>query len=332
VDLRTSYLGLELSHPFMAGASPLTTDLARVRALEDAGAAAIVMHSLFEEQIAGEQLAMHHSSAHTAESHVEAVSYMPSPSDFVLGPDEYLEQIHAIREAVSIPVIGSLNGTTLGGWLEYAKLIEDAGADALELNIYYVATDPTHAAADVESRVLEMARAVVESVDIPVSVKLSPFYTALAHLARQLDRAGVRGLVLFNRFYQPDIDVEELDVVPALHLSDSSELLLRLRWLSILSGHTVASLAVTGGVHSALDAIKAIMAGAHAVQMVSTILRNGPERLAVIREDTRQWLIEREYSSLAQMQGSMGLRKCPDPKAFERGNYMKILQSWNRFV
>jgi dihydroorotate dehydrogenase (fumarate) len=316
----------------MAGASPLTTDLAKVRALEDAGASAIVMHSLFEEQIAGEQLAVHHTSDHTADSHAEALSYMPAQSEFALGPHEYLEQVRAIKDAVDIPVIGSLNGTTLGGWLEYAKLIEDAGADALELNIYFVATDPAHSAADVESRILEMTKAVVESVEIPVSVKLSPFHTALAHLARELDRAGVRGLVLFNRFYQPDIDIEELDVVPALHLSDSSELLLRLRWLSILSGHIVGSLAVTGGVHNALDAIKAIMAGAHAVQMVSTILRNGPERLAEIREDTRRWLIERQYASLSQMQGSMGLRKCPDPKAFERGNYMKILQSWNRFV
>jgi dihydroorotate dehydrogenase (fumarate) len=332
MDLTTRYLGLELRHPFMPGASPLADDLGSVRRLEDAGASAIVMRSLFEEQIIGEQLASHHSLDHSGDSFAEALTYAPDPDQFVLGPEEYLEQVRRIKAAVHVPVIASLNGTTTGGWLEYAQLIEDAGADALELNVYQVATDPARTAADIEADTLEMVRTVVGEVEIPVAVKLSPFHTALTNFARQLDRAGARGLVLFNRFYQPDIDPEELEVVPALQLSDSRELLLRLRWLAILSNRIVASLAVTGGVHTGVDAVKAIMAGAHAVQIVSALLMNGPKQLTRIKDEVERWLEEREYSSLAQAQGSMGLLRCPDPKAFERGNYMRILQSWRRFV
>jgi dihydroorotate dehydrogenase (fumarate) len=332
MDLSTSYLGLNLSHPFMPGASPLADDLDMVRRLEDAGAAAIVMRSLFEEQIRGEQLAAHRSMDSIVESTGEALSYLPDPGDFTLGPDEYLEQLRRIREAVEVPVIGSLNGTSLGGWLEYAELMESAGANALELNVYLVATDPHETSQVIEERVLDMVRAVVNAVEIPVAVKLSPFFTALAHFARCLDDAGAKGLVLFNRFYQPDIDPEELEVVPVLHLSDSQELLLRLRWLAILSERITSHLAVTGGVHNGLDAVRAIMAGADAVQMVSALLRNGPEHLKTVREEVVRWMEERKYDSIGQMQGSMDLLRCPDPTEFERGNYLRVLQSWRGFL
>ena len=332
MDLRTNYLGLDLEHPILPGASPLADDLDMVRRLEDAGAAAIVMRSLFEEQLTGEQLATHRSLVEGADSFAEASSYLPEPEDFALGPDEYLEQIRRIKEAVSVPVIGSLNGTTPGGWTQYAELIESAGADAIELNTYHVIVDPRRGAYDFERDLLELVQTIVRSVDVPVAVKLSPFFTSLANFCRQLDEVGAKGIVLFNRFYQPDLDVEELEVLPVLHLSDSTELLLRLRWLAILSHHVVASLAVTGGVHTGLDAIKAIMAGADAVQVVSAVLKNGPDVLREIRRDLVHWMEEREYSSLEPMRGCMNLLRCPDPKAFERGNYMKVLQSWRHLT
>jgi dihydroorotate dehydrogenase (fumarate) len=328
MDLATTYLGFELPHPLMPGASPLVDDLDTVRRLEDAGAAAIVLHSLFEEQIEDEELGTFAALEHPAESFAEAVSYFPRSAEFRLGPDEYLEQIRRIREAVAVPVIGSLNGTTAAGWLRYARQIEEAGAHALELNVYYVATDPEEASDTVERRVIDVARTVKQAVAIPVAVKLSPFYSSLARLARDLDRIGVDGLVLFNRFYQPDIDVEALEVVPRLHLSESFELLPRLRWLAILSGRVRPSLAVTGGVHTPLDAVKAVMAGAHAVQMVSGLLREGPALLGRVRDGLEAWLVEHEYESLRQMQGSMSLERCPDPAAFERANYTRVLQSW----
>jgi dihydroorotate dehydrogenase (fumarate) len=327
MDLSTTYLGFSLPHPFMPGASPLVDDLDMVRRLEDAGAAAIVMHSLFEEQLVGEQLA-HASYTHApAESFPEALTYFP-PSEFALGPDDYLEQLRRIKAAVAVPVIASLNGRSWGGWLSYSYLLAQAGADALELNVYELATDPHESAAAIEARILAMLRAVRTNLSIPVAVKLSPYYTALAELAGRLDGAGADGLVLFNRFYQADIDVEQLEVTPTLHLSDSSELLLRITWLAALSPHLRASLAVSGGVHTGLDAVKAVMAGAHAVQMVSALLRHGPEHLRAVREATAQWLEEHEYESLRQMQGSMNLQRCPDPKAFARANYLHVLQSW----
>jgi len=328
MDLSTTYLGLRLPHPLMPGASPLVDDLDMVRRLEDAGAAAIVMHSLFEEQILLEQLAWDEFVEWRAEAHAEAVDYLPDPDQYALGPDEYLEQIARIKKAVSLPVIASLNGTTTGGWLDHARLIEQAGADALELNVYSVETDPRKPAAAVEARVLEILRTVKKSVGIPVAMKLSPFYTSLAHFARELEAAGSEGLVLFNRFYQPNIDVEELEVVPTLHFSDPGELLLRLRWLAILSGRVAGSLACSGGVHSGLDAVKAVMCGAHAVQMVSGLLRRGPGELTRVRTQLAEWLEKHEYSSLRQMQGSMNLEHCPDPRLFERANYMKVLQNW----
>jgi len=310
----------------------MVDDLDTVRRLEDAGAAAIVMHSLFEEQIVGEQLATHHHAEISAHSSPEALSYLPQPDEFRLGPEEYLDQVAKLKKAVAVPVIASLNGTTPGGWLEYATLMEEAGADALELNLYEVVTNPDLRGPEREARELEAVRAVVGGVGIPVAVKLSPFYSALPRLAREFAGAGARGLVVFNRFYQPDIDPEELEVKPTLRLSDPSELLLRLNWLAILSGQLETSLAVSGGVHSGLDAVKAIMAGAHGVQMVSALLRNGPEYLGTVREELAAWMEEHEYESIRQMIGSMNLLKCPEPRAFERGNYMRILQSWQGFA
>ncbi|MEZ5319009.1 MAG: dihydroorotate dehydrogenase-like protein [Vicinamibacterales bacterium] len=328
MDLRTTYLGLELEHPLMPGASPLVDDLDTVRRLEDAGAAAIVMHSLFEEQISREVERRHeHLEAH---EHVfaEALSYFPAPDEYALGPDRYLEQVRLVKDAVSVPVIGSLNGTSPEGWLNYARLIEQAGADAIELNFYYVATDPEETATQVEDRLVEIVGHVRHRVRVPIAVKLSPFFTSLPHLARRLADAGADGLVLFNRFYQPDIDPEMLEAVPHLHFSTSDELLLRVRWLAILSGRVRTSLAATGGVHTGLDALKAVMAGAHAVQLVAALLQRGPAHLAAVRRDLSHWLEEREYESLRQAQGSMSLERSPDPEAFERGNYMRALQSW----
>jgi dihydroorotate dehydrogenase (fumarate) len=328
MDLSTTYLGFKLSNPLMPGASPLVDDLDNVKRLEDAGAAAIVMHSLFEEQISSEQLDHMHSVEMHEEAFAEALSYFPRPEEYRLGPESYLEQIRKIKAMVKVPVIASLNGTSPAGWLDYAKLIEQAGADALELNVYYLATQGWETSESVERRTLETVRIVKGEVKIPIAVKLSPFYSSLANLVKQLDQAGADAVVLFNRFYQPDIDVEELEVVPSLQLSDSSELLLRLRWLAILSGHVKGSLACSGGVHSPLDAVKAVMAGAHAVQLVSALLKRGPEYLRTVREGMERWLDEHEYASLAQAHGSMSHQKSPNPQALERANYMRILQGW----
>jgi dihydroorotate dehydrogenase (fumarate) len=331
MDLSTEYLGLHLPHPFMPGSSPLVDDLDMVKRLEDAGAAAIVMHSLFEEQIVGEELAMYDAVKRPGESYGEALSYLPDPEEFALGAHDYLQQISLIKAAVSIPVIASLNGTTPASWIEYARLMEQAGADALEVNVYDLATDPLETGEDVEQRVLDIVTGIREAVRIPLAVKLSPFYSSLSNLARRLEHAGASGLVLFNRFYQPDIDIEELEVVPKLYLSSPNELLLRLRWLAILASQFRGSLAVTGGVHNAPDAIKAVMAGAHAVQMVSVLLRRGPETLVRIRADVERWLEIHEYDSLKQMQGSMSYARTANPKEFERANYMRILQGWRPF-
>ncbi len=328
MDLSTKYLGLDLAHPLMPGASPMVDDLDTVRRLEDAGASAIVMHSLFEEQLVGDAMsALRSVDAHT-ESFAEATSYLPRPDEYRLGPEEYLEQVRKIKAAVKLPVIASLNGTTLGGWLDYSKLMEQAGADALELNVYYLPTDPAVGGLDVERNALGMAQAVKRAVGIPVAVKLSPFYSSLPAFAHQLDAVGVDGMVLFNRFYQPDIDVERLETVRSLRLSDSSDLLLRLRWLAILSGSVRGSLACSGGVHTPMDAIKAVMAGAHAVQMVSALLLHGPKTLKSVLDGMRTWMEEHEYESLRQMQGSMNLQKSPNPQAYERANYLHILSEW----
>lgn len=329
MDLTTTYLGLKLSSPLVPGASPLADNLDTVRRLEDAGAPAIVLRSLFAEQIAREEVsAFLHLDRH-GESFAEALSYFPSPERFVMGPEEYLTHLVRVKAAVRIPVIASLNGTRPGSWRDYPTAIEQAGADALELNIYHLPTDPAFTGDEVEELALQAVREVKRAVAIPVAVKISPFFSAISNFAARLDAAGADGIVLFNRFYQPDIDPEDLSVVPSLQLSRSSELSLRLRWLAILSGRVRASLAATGGVHDGVDAIKAVMAGAHAVQMVSALLARGPEHLAVVRNEMAAWLEEHEYSSLAQARGSMNLAGCPDPAAYERANYMLILQGWS---
>jgi dihydroorotate dehydrogenase (fumarate) len=317
-DLTTEYLGMRLPHPLVAGASPLADDLDGVKRLEDAGAAAIVLRSLFEEQITREQIAEHINLDSHGESFAEATSYFPGPDAFALGPFQYLEHVRQVKAAVRVPVVASLNGATPGGWIDYARLMQQAGADALELNLYRIATDPETTSAQIERQAIETVGAVKRAVTIPVAVKLSPFYTAFAHLARELDRNGADGLVLFNRFYEPDIDPEELAATRALHLSDSSELRLRLQWMAILSGRVRASLAVTGGVHTALDVVKATMAGAHVTQMVSALLMHGPRHLRTVLHDLAAWLQEHEWPSLAEMRGNMSLRKVPDPDAYSR--------------
>ena len=328
MNLSTTYLGLKLAHPLMAGASPMVDDMGMVKRLEDAGVSAIVMHSLFEEQITREEQGTIMDMELSSNSSAEALSFFPKPDEFRLGPETYLEQLRRIKEAVSVPVIASLNGTTAAGWLRYGKLMQEAGADALELNVYYIPTDAKESSSAVEKRTLDIVRAVKSEVKIPVAVKLSPFFSSLAHFAAELEAAGADGLVLFNRFFQPDINVEELIAEPSLQLSSPSDLLLRLRWLAVLHGHVKGSLAVTGGVHDGIGALKAIMAGADAVQMVSALLIHGPERLAQSRAGLTEWLEAHEYESLAQAKGSMSLQKSPNPQAFTRANYMRILNGW----
>lgn len=329
MNLSTTYLGLPLKNPLVAGASPLSARLDTCRRLEDAGAAAIVMHSLFEEQITQEQLAeFAHLETH-ADSFAEASTFFPDREDYALGPDRYLEHLATVKAACEIPVIGSLNGTTTGGWIEYAKLIEQAGADALELNVYYVATDPTESGSQVERRVYEIVSAVREIIEIPISVKLSQNYSSPAHFACQLGSLGANGVVLFNRFYQPDIDIEELDVAHRLDLSNSTELRLRLRWAAILYGHLDGDIALSGGVHTVEDCIKALMAGATVAQLTSALLKRGPEEIKKLTTGIAAWLTDHEYESLDQLRGSMSHQHCPDPAAYERGNYLKTLQLWN---
>ncbi len=328
MDLSTTYLGLKLPHPIMPGASPMVDKIDLVKRMEDAGAAAIVMHSLFEEQLMREELATYHHIDVHSDSFAEAMTYLPRPDEFNLGPDQYLEQLVRIKQSVELPVIASLNGFTSGGWIRYAKLMQDAGANALELNVYYLATKADETGDEVEQRTIDILKAVKQAVSIPVAIKLSPFFSSMANMAKRLDDAGADGMVLFNRFYQPDIDVESLEVEPTLRLSDSSELNLRLRWLAVVSGHVRASLAVSGGVHTHIDAVKAVMTGAHAVQVVSGILQQGPDVIRRIREGLTQWLEEHEYDSLEQMRGSMNLLRCPDASMFERANYIRILQGY----
>ncbi len=332
MDLSTRYLGLDLPHPLMPGASPLADDMDAVRRLEDAGAAAIVMRSLFEEQITGEQLATHHFIEDPSESFAEAMSYLPEPPAYHLGPEDYLEQVRRLKDALGVPVIASLNGTTPGGWLRYARLVQEAGADALELNVYRVVTDVRTSAAEIEDHTETLVETIAREVDIPLAVKLSPFYSALPHLAARLARAGARALILFNRFYQADIDLDTLETSPALRLSDSSELLLRIRWLAILSGRVECSLAASGGVHTGHDAAKAVLSGASAVQVVSALLRDGPAQLSRMREEMVRWMEEHEYESLAEMRGAMSLAHCEKPEQLTRANYMRILQSWTPFL
>jgi dihydroorotate dehydrogenase (fumarate) len=330
IDLTTRYLGLSLASPLVASASPLGERLDTLCRLEDAGAAAVVLPSLFEEQITLEshQLDQHLSAG--AESYAEAVSYFPDLQTYQLGPDTYLEHVHRAKRRLGIPIIGSLNGVSTGGWIDHARLIQEAGADALELNVYYIPTDPAMTGADVEQMYLDLVRDVKASLTLPVAVKLGHAFTAMANVARRLDAAGADGLVLFNRFYQPDFDLEALEVRPHLTLSSSWELLLRLHWVAILFGHVEADLAVTGGVHTAEDVLKAMMAGARVAMMASALLQRGVEHLGRVRADLLAWMEAHDYESIRQMQGSMSYRAVREPSAFERANYMKVLGAFPR--
>jgi dihydroorotate dehydrogenase (fumarate) len=331
VDLSTTWLGLKLDSPLIAGASPLSDDLDAVKRAVDAGASAVVTQSLFEEQFTQDQLAMHSHTESVRDSFGEALSFFPDYDDRGLGPAAYLDHLASLKRAVSVPVIGSLNGITPGGWVRYAREMQTAGADALELNVYYVATDPTEPPGSVEQRYLDILAGVCDAVTIPVAMKLGPFFSSPGHFAKRLVDAGAKGLVMFNRFYQPDIDIEELEVSSSLHLSDPGELLLRIRWVAALYGRVDADLCVTGGVHDAEGAIKGLMAGANAVQMASALLRNGPEHIGTVRNALESWLVDHEYESVQQMVGSMSLKRSPDPTAFSRANYRRILGTWHKY-
>ena len=329
MDLTTEYLGFKLPHPFMPGASPLADTLDGVRRLEDAGAAAIVLRSLFEEQLLQEQLVTHRYTDFHRDTFPEAGSFLPEPELFHLGPDSYLEHLRKVRAAVKVPVIASLNGLSTESWVEHAALMEQAGASALELNMYAIGADPTEKSSDLEARAVQLLRAVKAKVKMPIAVKLSPFFSSLSNVAAQLDHAGAAGLILFNRLFQPELDIETLEVKRVLHLSDSSELPLRLRWLGVLSSQITCSLAASGGVHTVPDAVKALMTGADAVQVVSLLLKKGPGELAILKKGLVQWLEEHDYASLGQLRGSMNYETCPDPSAYLRANYLMLLQSWS---
>ena len=328
MKLTTTYLGLKLRNPLVVGASPFADNLNAAVQLQDAGAAALVMRSLFEEQIDMETKALTYLLEMPAESYSEATSYFPHYEEYQLTPDHYLKQITQLKAALTIPVIASLNGFRPGGWTDYARRFESAGADAIELNLYHLVTDPHLGAGEVEGDMLETVRSVTSTVKIPVAVKISAFHTAPAQFAMALEEAGAAGVVVFNRFYQPDLDVEDLEVKPQLKLSDPSELLMRLRWLAIISPHLQGSLSATGGAHSAEDVIKAILAGAHTVQLVSVLLKNGPRYLSTILQGLKGWMDEHGYETVNEFRGAMNLKRCPDATAFERANYQRILQSW----
>ena len=327
-DLTTTYLGLRLRSPLVASASPLSKSVENVRRLQDAGAGAVVLYSLFEEQITHESLELDHYLQVGSNSYAESMSYFPDLEHYNLGPEQYLRHLGAVKKAVDIPVIASLNGVSSGGWVEYARRMQEAGADALELNIYYLAADPLLSAAELENSYVALVRDVTRQVSIPVAVKLSPFFTSLPHLARRLVEAGAQGLVLFNRFYQPDFDLENLEVVPHLELSTSRDLLLPLRWIAMLHGRVQADFALTSGVHSSEDALKAMMAGANVAMLASELLAHGIPRMTAILDGMSEWMVLHDYESIEQMRGSMSQAAVAEPAAFERANYMKVLDSF----
>lgn len=328
VDLTTTYLYLKLKNPLVASSSPLCEDLDNIREMEDAGAAAVVLHSLFEEQINLESHELDRFLGAGTESFSESLTYLPELNWYNRGPDGYVDHLFRVKRAVEIPVIASLNGSSPGGWTKYAQKMEQAGANGLELNIYFLPTDPDLSSAEIEQQYCDLVREVTRAVNIPVAVKLSPYFTATAHMARRLVQSGASGLVLFNRFYQPDFDLQNLEVVPNLVLSNSSELLLRLHWVAILYEKTLADIAVTGGVHTAEDVLKAMMAGANVAMMTSALLKNGVGYLDRVLGDLTEWMQEHEYESIRQMRGSMSMRSVGNPAAFERANYMNMLSSY----
>ncbi|NMC62237.1 MAG: dihydroorotate dehydrogenase-like protein [SAR324 cluster bacterium] len=329
-DLSTKYLGLTLSNPLVHGASPLANNLDNIRKMEDAGIGAIVLHSLFEEQINHDSQELDRFLFAGTDSFAEALNYFPEPQDFRSGPDEYVEHIHKAKSAVKVPIIASLNGVSTGGWLKYAKRIEEAGSDALELNIYYIPTDPTFSSAQVEENYITLVKDIKKNLRIPVAVKLSPFFSNMANIAKKLEVAGADALVMFNRFYQPDIDLDELEVVPKATLSkgDEQEFRLPLRWIAILFGKVSCDLALTTGVHSANEVIKGLMAGAKVTMLSSELITNGIGRIADIRKDMLSWMEEKEYESVQQMLGSMSQKSVPYPAVFERAHYMKALSKF----
>ena len=328
-NLATKYMGLNLRCPLVASASPLAKDVANIRRMEDVGMGAVVLHSLFEEQIEAESLALDRHLSGGTESFAEAMSYLPDMIEYNIGPEAYLEHIRKAKEAVRIPVIASLNGSTPGGWLQYASLMEEAGADALELNLYFLPTDPETTGAQVESQCLKLVRDVARSIHIPVSVKIGPYFSSLPNMVRSFDEGGAGAVVLFNRFYQPDYDLQTMEVTPSLTLSTSQELLLRLHWVALLSGRVKADLAVTGGVHTAVDVLKSMMAGARVAMMTSALLKYGIDYVTKVIVDLNEWMTAHEYESIQQMQGSLNYLSVPDPAAYERANYMRVLSSYH---
>jgi len=328
-DLKTTYLGLELKNPLIASASPLSEDIEKAQNLERAGVSAIVMYSLFEEQITKESLMLDHFMEQGTDSFAEALSYFPEHGRYAIGAETYLEQVRALKEAVDIPIIASLNGVTRGKWIEYAERMEASGADALELNIYAIPTDPESDSAEVEASYLDLVQNVNMAVEIPVAVKLSPFFTSIPNFVTKIAEAGAKGAVLFNRFYQPDFDLDELEVVPHLKLSNNTEMLLPLRWISIMYGRVDLDFALTSGVQNGTDILKAMMAGAKSVMVASEFLRKGIGRATEILDSVEMWMTDNDYESIVQMQGSMSQKSVADPAAFERANYMKVLGSYN---
>ena len=325
MNLETTYMGIHLPHPLIVGASPLSDDLDLVKQLEDAGAAAFILRSLYEEEITGEQLAAFFFSETYDDSFPEATSYAPDPQ-LPPGPNEYLEHLRRVKETVDVPVIASLNGSTPGGWVSYAKLMEEAGADAIELHLYHSASDPNASSADVERQMVQMVRDVKQGLRIPVAAKFSALYTSFANFAMQIDAAGADAIVLFTRFHKIDIDVIELEVVRRLELSSSADLDLRLRGTAVLSGRVKASLAITGGVHTALDVIKGTMVGAHAIQLVSTLMKNGPSHIQTLRKGVLEWMEENDWNSLDEMRGNMSFQRIPNPAAYERETFRRMFQ------
>ena len=328
MDLTTNYLGLKLKNPIVPSASPLSYSLDSMKKLEDAGAAAIVMYSLFEEQIAHEQSELLNHLTRGTESYAEALSYFPEVHQYNLGPEEYLELLQKAKDSLEIPVIGSLNGISIGGWIDYAKKIEEAGADAIELNMYYIPTDPDVKGEEIEDKYIELVRTIKKTVSIPVAIKLSPFFSSMANMAHRFEKAGADGLVLFNRFYQPDIDLENLEVRPNVILSTPNAMRLPMRWIAILFGKVKLSLAATSGIYTAEDVLKMLMAGADVTMMCSALLKNGHQHITKVLKDLEQWMVKNEYISVQQMKGSMSQKSVADPAAFERANYMKSLHSY----
>jgi dihydroorotate dehydrogenase (fumarate) len=327
VNIKTNYLGLDLKNPIVPSSGPISEDVSKIKALEDAGAAAVVLYSLFEEQIESDSLELHHRTAYHEESYAEALNYFPEPFDYRLGPEEYLEHIRKAKESVDIPIIASLNGKSLGGWIDYAQKIEQAGADALELNIYLLATNPSKPSPWIEKTYIDIVKEVKSNISIPIAVKMHPFFSSVAWMAAELDKAGANGLSLFNRFYQPDIDLETLEVVPNVILSSPASMRLPLRWIGILYGKVKADLAATSGIYSEKDVLKMVMAGAKVTHMMSCILKFGPDHISDVLTKLKFWMETNEYESLDQMRGSMSYMNVEDPSQFERANYMKVLHS-----